>query len=129
MDVMILKLSRLLKNHICRRDTPVISIHSYIIRLCKYYKLDVDDLRISWVYFQRLLLKNMNVVSKYNIYHLFAVITSVNLKYNHDIGIYSNRFYSQVAGLGLKQFNYLEVEFLYLIDWNLNISTEDICGI
>ena len=37
---------------------------------------------------------------------------------------YKNEYYAKVGGVSLKELNCLEVEFLYLIDFNLFINEE-----
>lgn len=37
---------------------------------------------------------------------------------------YKNEYYAKVGGISLKELNFLEIEFLKLIDFNLFISSE-----
>ena len=59
----------------------------------------------------------------YNIHRILfsAVLTSI--KYNEDC-YYENKYYSQIAGVKLKELNILEYNFIKLLDFELYISRE-----
>ena len=57
-----------------------------------------------------------------NYFLLMSLIISI--KYNEDL-IFDNKYYSEVAGVSIKEFNSLESEFLTIINFDLYIPDEE----
>merc|ERR1712056_31806 len=58
------------------------------------------------------------------IHRLLAVSMLLSAKYYDDV-YYSNAYYARVCGLTLKEINSLEHEFLKLVNWKLDVSSEE----
>lgn len=42
----------------------------------------------------------------------------------YDDDFYQNKYYAQVGGLGVQEFNELEVQFLFLLDFKLSVDPD-----
>ncbi|KAK6457586.1 uncharacterized protein RJT20DRAFT_133046 [Scheffersomyces xylosifermentans] len=65
------------------------------------------------------------VMDSYNIHRLIISGITVSSKFFSDI-FYKNLRYAKVGGLPLEELNYLELQFLLLLDFKLMISVEDL---
>ncbi|CQB89982.1 Cyclin [Chlamydia trachomatis] len=64
-------------------------------------------------------------MDSYNIHRLIISGITVSSKFFLDI-FYKNLRYAKVGGLPLEELNYLELQFLLLLDFKLMISVEDL---
>ena len=62
-------------------------------------------------------------LNKDNIYRILFTAILVSIKYNEDV-IYDNLYYAKIAGLPVKEINYLERKFLEIINYDLFVSDE-----
>ncbi|KAF8002963.1 hypothetical protein HF325_002208 [Metschnikowia pulcherrima] len=65
------------------------------------------------------------VMDSFNIHRLIILGITVSSKFFSDI-FYKNLRYAKVGGLPLEELNYLELQFLLLLDFKLMISVEDL---
>eukprot|EP01062_Namystynia_karyoxenos_P080488 TRINITY_DN8688_c0_g1_i1.p1 TRINITY_DN8688_c0_g1~~TRINITY_DN8688_c0_g1_i1.p1 ORF type:complete len:306 (+),score=122.04 TRINITY_DN8688_c0_g1_i1:129-1046(+) len=106
---------------------PPISIAAYMARIEKYAGCSKECYVMGLMLIDRLIQRNPSVhLSSHNVHRLVVIAVMVAAKMRDDI-YYSNKFYSGVAGVSVKEINYLEAEFLSHIDWNLHISHDDYC--
>jgi hypothetical protein len=63
-------------------------------------------------------------ICKFNIHRLLVISVMLAAK-SHDDVYYSNTFYARVAGIPVKEINYLESCFLELLGWRVRASPEE----
>jgi hypothetical protein len=102
---------------------PQISIYDYLLRIQKYSDVENNTLIIALIYIDRICKKKGITLNKYNIYRILFTAILVSIKYNED-HIYDNVYYSKIAGLPVKEINYLERKFLEIINYDLFVSEE-----
>jgi hypothetical protein len=102
---------------------PQISIYDYLLRIQKYSEVENNTLIIALIYIDRICKKKDITLNKYNIYRILFTAILVSIKYNED-HIYNNSYYSKIAGLTVKEINYLERKFLEIINYDLFVSDE-----
>lgn len=124
-------------------NIPGISLHAYLTRVLKYCPVTNEVFLSLLVYFDRIARKANNlqkkkkekdeneeseqlfVMDSYNIHRLIILGITVSSKFFSDI-FYKNLRYAKVGGLPLEELNYLELQFLLLLDFKLMISVEDL---
>lgn len=122
-------------------NIPGISLNAYLTRVLKYCPVTNEVFLSLLVYFDRIakkannLKKNLEngegeaeqlfVMDSYNIHRLIILGITVSSKFFSDI-FYKNLRYAKVGGLPLEELNYLELQFLLLLDFKLMISVEDL---
>ena len=104
--------------------TPKISLYDYISRIQKYSFCEKNTLILSLIYIDRFCeLSNINLTNN-NIHRIFFISNLIAIKYNED-SIYSNKYYSEIAGISFEELNLMENYFLKLIDFNLFVSKDE----
>lgn len=127
-------------------NIPGISLHSYLTRVLKYCPVTNEVFLSLLVYFDRIAKKANNlkssrasqsndkeendseqlfVMDSYNIHRLIISGITVSSKFFSDV-FYKNLRYAKVGGLPLEELNYLELQFLLLLDFKLMICVEDL---
>ena len=103
---------------------PTISLYDYISRIQKYSFCEKNTLILSLIYIDRFCeLNNINLTNQ-NIHRIFFISNLIAIKYNEDL-IYSNKYYSEIAGISFEEINLMENYFLKLIDFNLFVSKDE----
>lgn len=124
-------------------NVPGISLHAYLTRVLKYCPVTNEVFLSLLVYFDRIAKRANNlkkrkrnevdgeapeqlfVMDSYNIHRLIILGITVSSKFFSDV-FYKNLRYAKVGGLQLEELNYLELQFLLLLDFKLMISVEDL---
>ncbi|EEU04078.1 cyclin-related 2 family protein [Dictyostelium discoideum AX4] len=99
------------------KKLPAITIKDYLCRLMKYSPCSKECFISSLLYIDRLLLECGLSINSYNIHRILITTLLISTKYLDDI-FYNNEFYSQVGGVGLKEMNTLELDFLKLLKFS-----------
>jgi len=97
-----------------------IALEAYIARLFKYGQFNKDCFVRALVYMDRLI-EGGFIFNSNNIHRAFLVAVMCSAKFFEDEPC-DNRFYALLGGIGKAELNTLEVQFLFMIDWNINIS-------
>ena len=103
---------------------PKISIYEYVSRIQKYCLIEKNIIILGLIYIDRICDINRLRLTNYNIHRILFISILIALKYNED-SIYSNKYYSEVAGVSLKELNSMESSFLELLDFKLFVSEEE----
>ena len=106
----------------CKKK-PKIEIKDYIKRIIQYTGIESSSLIISLIYLDRICLNDI-LITEYNIHRFLLMSLIISIKYNEDL-IFDNKYYSEVAGVSIKEFNSLESEFLTIINFDLYIPDEE----
>ncbi|GAN01645.1 cyclin-related 2 [Mucor ambiguus] len=108
------------------RAIPNISVFSYLTRIHKFAPFTNEALLSMLIYFDRMTkLDDGFTINSYNIHRLLITSIVVASKFTSDI-FYANSRYAKVGGIPLVELNQLELELLFLLDFQLYIPLEDI---
>ena len=102
---------------------PNISIHDYLERIKTYSKAEKSTLIISLIYIDRLCNKAKVTLTYYNIHRILFSAVLMSIKYNEDC-YYDNKYYSQIAGVKLKELKVLEYNFIKMLNCELYVSRD-----
>ncbi|KAK9693898.1 cyclin-like protein interacting with PHO85 [Basidiobolus ranarum] len=104
---------------------PDISIKSYIRRIQKFITFGNDSLVAILIYLDRAMKSASDFyVNSYTIHRLLITSITVANKFLSDV-CYPNSRYAKVGGLSLHEMNSLELEFLFMINFDLNIHPKE----
>ncbi|KAI8145079.1 cyclin-domain-containing protein [Fennellomyces sp. T-0311] len=108
------------------RSIPSITIHSYLTRILKYCPCTNECFLSLLVYFDRMSRNSSGLrIDSFNIHRLVISGIMVASKFFSDI-FFTNTRYAKVGGLPVAELNALELEFLNLNDYNLNVPIEEL---
>ena len=102
---------------------PNISIHDYLKRIKTYSNVEKSTLIISLIYIDRLCNKAKVTLTYYNIHRILFSAVLMSIKYNEDC-YYDNKYYSQIAGVKLKELKVLEYNFIKMLNCELYVNRE-----
>lgn len=118
---------------------PAVSIKDYLFRyvnfktkyfpytdyrISNYAKCSADCYVLALVYIDRVIRGNANfAVNSLNAHRLVIVAMMVAAKY-HDDHYFNNDYYAVIGGVTNEEINTLEVEFLFMINFNLFVAVE-----
>ncbi|KAL7753715.1 cyclin-like protein interacting with PHO85 [Sorochytrium milnesiophthora] len=104
------------------RSVPAISIAAYLQRILKYAPASNAVFISVLVYLDRMASAKVPfVVCSANIHRLLISAVMVATKFFSDV-FYTNSHYAKVGGLSITELNQLELEFLFMNEFNLMIS-------
>lgn len=113
------------------RSIPSVDIQSYLTRIAKYCPCQNESFLSLLVYFDRMSKNTLSLTGKpfkidsYNIHRLIIAGITVASKYFDDV-FYTNSRYAKVGGLPVSELNSLELEFLVINKFSLNISIPEL---
>ena len=105
------------------KKIPSISIKDYLLRLSKYSKISASTLIFILIYIDRLCQKYKFKINYFNIYKFILISMVIAIKFNED-EFYSSEFYAKLGGISKTEMNFMEYEFLSLINFNLFVREE-----
>lgn len=104
---------------------PALSVHDYLTRLAAFYGCSDQCLVLTLVYVDRIVKKHPEfVVSPWSIHRLLMTGMMVAAKFWDDT-YYNNTHYAKVGGVRLQEMNRLEMHFLKLIGWRLQVLPQE----
>eukprot|EP00158_Paraphelidium_tribonemae_P006510 Partr_v1_DN27857_c1_g1_i3_m23006 putative Cyclin-dependent protein kinase len=106
------------------RQPPAIPLSSYLHRIVQYSTLEKSCLLILLVYIDRISDKHPEfMLSSLTIHRFLIAAVTVVCKVLCD-SYCTNTHYARVGGISTQELNTLELEFLFLIDWNLYVDVD-----
>ena len=102
---------------------PNISIYDYLIRIQTYSNIEKNTLIISLIYIDRLCELGHLTLTYYNIHRIIFSSILMAIKYNEDC-FYDNKYYSEIAGVKLKELNIMENIFFEMCQFKFYVSFE-----
>jgi len=102
-------------------NVPNISIKDYLIRIQTYSEIEKSTLILSLILIDHTCKKSGLILTYHNIHRLLFGAIIISIKYNED-SYYDNKFYSEIAGVKLKELKSIEYCFLELNDFNVYIG-------
>lgn len=102
---------------------PGIGVRDYLDRIHKYSGCSPECFVLALVYIDRLIQRNSILLCSLNIHRI--IITSLMLAAKFfDDQYFNNAFYAKVGGVPCVEMNSLELEFLFSINFGLQVPTE-----
>ena len=102
---------------------PSISLQDYLIRIQTYSNIEKSTLIICLIYIDRFCNKAKVTLTYYNIHRILFSAILISIKYNED-SFYDNKYYSQIAGVKVKELQILEYNFIKLLNCELYVTRE-----
>jgi len=104
-------------------QTPQITITTYLLRIERYTNCSDECFVLALIYIDRLISKNRNFqVLSLNVHRLIIISIMVSAKYFDD-QYYNNAYFATVGGVSCKEIALLEIEFLFMLNFNLYVET------
>ncbi|WVZ74392.1 hypothetical protein U9M48_022576 [Paspalum notatum var. saurae] len=113
---------------------PGISVRAYMARIARFAGCSPACYVVAYVYLDRLLRRSRRlalVVDSYSVHRLVITAVLAAVKFMDDI-CYNNAYFAKVGGISLVEMNYLEVDFLFGVGFDLNVAPEtfaDYCAV
>ncbi|XP_024994866.1 cyclin-U1-1-like [Cynara cardunculus var. scolymus] len=102
---------------------PAISIPKYLDRIYKYTNCSPACFVVGYVYIDRLVHKHPgSLVVSLNVHRLLVTSIMLAAKILDDVH-YNNAFYARVGGVTNAELNRLEMEFLFMLDFQLTVTS------
>jgi len=103
---------------------PQITVKSYLTRIAKYSKCSEECFVLALIYIDRLIRHNGNfLVNSLNVHRLMITSIMLSAKFFDD-QYFNNAYFGQVGGVSRKEINLLEIEFVFMINFNLYVETD-----
>jgi hypothetical protein len=102
---------------------PSVGVRDYIDRILRYTKIEESTLIISLIYIDRLCEYYNYFITDRNIHRVILIAVVLAIKYNED-DLYSNNYFAKVGGVAVQELNYLEIQFLKMINYKLFIKED-----
>ncbi|OEL28561.1 Cyclin-P4-1 [Dichanthelium oligosanthes] len=113
---------------------PGISVRAYAARIAQFAGCSPACYAVAYVYLDRLLRRGRRLalaVDSYSVHRLLITAVLAAVKFMDDI-CYNNAYFAKVGGISLVEMNYLEVDFLFGVGFDLNVAPEtfgDYCAV
>jgi len=103
---------------------PQITVKAYLNRIAKYSICSEECFILALIYIDRLIKYNGNfLVNSLNVHRL--IITSIMLAAKFfDDQYFNNAYFGKVGGVSCKEINLLEIEFVFMINFNLYVESK-----
>jgi len=104
---------------------PTITIRNYLERIVRYSPCSTDCYVLALIYIDRIIQQNNHFqLNSLNAHRLLITSILVASKFFDDT-FYNNSYHSRVGGITCVEMNALELEFLFLINFNLVVTPEN----
>ncbi|KAL8268434.1 hypothetical protein R6Q59_002244 [Mikania micrantha] len=101
---------------------PTISIQSYLERIFKYANCSPSCYVVAYVYLDRFTQQQPALsINSYNVHRLLITGVMIAAKFMDDL-YYNNAYYAKVGGISTTEMNFLEVDFLFGLGFQLNVN-------
>ncbi|ESQ31769.1 hypothetical protein EUTSA_v10005388mg [Eutrema salsugineum] len=101
---------------------PSISIRSYLERIFKYANCSCSCYIVAYIYLDRFVKKQPFLpINSFNVHRLIITSVLVSAKFMDDL-CYNNGYYAKVGGISREEMNMLELDFLFGIGFQLNVT-------
>ncbi|KAI3511305.1 hypothetical protein L1887_18454 [Cichorium endivia] len=101
---------------------PTISIQSYLERIFKYANCSPSCYVVAYVYLDRFTQQQPALsINSFNVHRLLITSVMIAAKFMDDM-YYNNAYYAKVGGISTTEMNFLEVDFLFGLGFQLNVN-------
>ena len=105
------------------RTPPAISVFEYLKRIARFAYVDKCCLLMILIYIDRICERSGLVISTLTVHRIVIATVVVAIKAVCD-NYHTNTHYARVGGLSIQELNALELEALFLLDWQLTVTPE-----
>jgi hypothetical protein len=103
---------------------PSITVQNYLNRVVKYVACSTECFIMALIYIDRIIQRNTYfIITSLNVHRLLITSVMLAMKFFED-SYYTNAYYAKVGGVSCSEMNALELDFLFLIDFSLNVSPD-----
>lgn len=104
---------------------PTISIDKYLDRIYKYSNCSPSCFVVAYILLDRIVQRHPDMpITSLNVHRLLISSVMVAAKFLDD-AYFNNAYYAKVGGVTTGEMNRLELEFLFRIDFRLNVTSEE----
>jgi len=104
---------------------PRVTLREYVERIVTYAPCTVESFVVSLVYLNRIAnFQGALFINAHTIHRLFLTSLLLAAKYCDDV-FFNNKHYSRIGGISCKEMNALELEFLFRIKFECNVSAAE----
>eukprot|EP00741_Cyanophora_paradoxa_P013119 tig00020675_g12672.t1 len=103
---------------------PPISFPEYVSRFRKYSHCSSESFLVAFAYVDRLIQRRVVQVTPLTVHRLFLAALLCATKFVDDF-FDSNSYFARIGGVPLQEMNALELEFLFLIRFDLVLSPDE----
>ena len=100
---------------------PVISIYDYLYRIIQYTQINDNVLIKAIIYIDRIIKNNYFSITYNNIHKLLFIAIVLSAKINDD-NCLTNKLYSKIGGISVKELKRLEIKFCECINYRFYIK-------
>ncbi|XP_062206088.1 cyclin-P4-1-like [Phragmites australis] len=101
---------------------PAISIGGYLERIFRFASCSPSCYVVAYIYLDRFLRRRPALaVDSFNVHRFLITSVLTAVKFVDDI-CYNNAYFARVGGISLVEMNYLEVDFLFGVAFDLNVT-------
>ncbi|CAN7008028.1 hypothetical protein IGI04_010824 [Brassica rapa subsp. trilocularis] len=101
---------------------PSITIQSYLERIYKYADCSSSCFVVAYVYLDRFTHRQPSLpINSFNVHRLLITSVMIAAKFLDDL-YYNNAYYAKVGGISTKEMNLLELDFLFGLGFDLNVT-------
>ncbi|KAK1696115.1 hypothetical protein QYE76_012812 [Lolium multiflorum] len=101
---------------------PAISVGGYLERIFRFAGCSPSCYVVAYIYLDRFLRRRPALaVDSFNVHRLLITSILTAVKFVDDI-CYNNAYFARVGGISLMEMNYLEVDFLFGVAFDLNVT-------
>jgi hypothetical protein len=105
----------------CSSYAPAVSVEAYLHRIRKYAKCSDSCFIVALIYTDRVINSHKFNLTSLNVHRMILTAVLLAAKFLDDT-YYNNSFYAQLGGICLSEMNTLELEFLSLTRFELNVT-------
>ncbi|KAI4301257.1 hypothetical protein L6164_034551 [Bauhinia variegata] len=102
---------------------PTLSIPKYIDRIFKYSGCSPSCFVVAHIYVDRFLQQSEVKLTSLNVHRLLITSIMIAAKFMDD-AFFNNAYYAKVGGISTTELNRLEMNFLFSIDFRLQVSID-----
>lgn len=103
---------------------PTISVQNYLERIFKYANCSPSCFVVAYVYLDRFAQRQpLLPIDSFNVHRLIITSVLVSAKFMDDM-YYNNAYYAKVGGISTREMNLLEVDFLFGLGFQLNVTPD-----
>lgn len=103
---------------------PPITLENYLSRIGEYSGVEASTMIIALVYIDRVVDSSHVIITEYNIHRLLFTSILCASKYNED-SVYDNTYYSEIAGVSIKELNSMEASLAEMLDFKFFVDTDE----
>ncbi|XP_054803638.1 cyclin-P3-1-like [Prosopis cineraria] len=102
---------------------PALSVRKYIDRIFKYSACSPSCFVVARIYVDRYLQRTGVILTSLNVHRLLITSIMIAAKFMDD-AFFNNAYYAKVGGVSTSELNRLEMNFLFNVDFRLQVNVE-----